>query len=201
MARSFNGTSDYIHMGFDSSLNPSGSYSVCAWARMATFSPGVFYAAVSSRNIVSSKGYGYILYKSGDTNRWSFWQGVGASGVGAWHSVDSAITPTIGAWYHLLGTWDGTNQTFYVNGTSAGTGTTTFGANAARETRIGAGQNESTPSFYFKGDVSGVAIWNRALSAGDAISLASGLPPSHLGPSHYWPFWGVDSPEPDIGNG
>jgi hypothetical protein len=59
----------------------------------------------------------------------------------------------------------------------------------------------SSNSNFYNGTLSEVANWGRVLSATEVKSLADGLPASHLGPSHYWPLWGRDSPEPDIGTG
>ncbi len=51
----------------------------------------------------------------------------------------------------------------------------------------------------WNGSLAHVAYWSRALSAHEVVGLAAGMLPSHLGPDHYWPLWGADSPEFDQG--
>jgi hypothetical protein len=90
----------------------------------------------------------------------------------------------------------------YVDGAADSSGTRTALSNSNSQTfnttNIGVLVRNTTSNFY-SGTISEVATWTRTLSQGEVTSLASGLPASHLAPAHYWPLWGVDSPEPDIG--
>ena len=105
-----------------------------------------------------------------------------------WHHVAVTLDTSRGVKRYIDGALDG--STTYTSG-----GTYTF-------VRAGIGLlRRSTNTAFWPGSLAHVAAWTRTLAANEALSLASGLPPSHLAPTNYWPLWGKDSPEPDIGNG
>lgn len=152
----------YLETPYRSELNPS-VFTVECWARV-TGGAGTFRAAVSGRNDTGSQTQGYIFYAA-NNNTWQFWTGSGGSG--AWDPIAGPAV-TLNAWVHLVGTFDGTTKRFFVNGAQVGTGaSSTFNPNVARGLRIGAGQNEATANFLFHGDIDEVAIYPRALSAGE----------------------------------
>jgi hypothetical protein len=74
-----------------------------------------------------------------------------------------------GEWYHLVGTWDGSTVTFYVNGVSVGTDT-------ASDTKpdqnggdyIGSLENSGK---YFDGTIADVRIYDRAISPQEVQAL------------------------------
>jgi hypothetical protein len=155
----------YIETPYHASLNPS-IFTVECWAR-PTGGTGATRAVVSSRNDQNSTAFGYILYAASN-NTWQFWSGSGASGT--WDPITGPAV-VLNQWTHLAATYDGTVKRFYVNGTLVGTGTlATFNPNGLRPLRIGAGQNESTPAFFFTGDIDEVAIHGRALSTAEVSS-------------------------------
>jgi len=89
---------------------------------------------------------------------------------GAAH-IDSGVTITYGQWVEIgiarAGT--GTNQTgFYINGINVLNFTTSYNFTDNGKMFIGNINAESFPSFYrFKGRISSVSIYNRALSAAE----------------------------------
>lgn len=78
-------------------------------------------------------------------------------------SVASATAITLGVWVHMLGVWDGTNQTLYVNGVQEAQGATSF---------------QSLATIKFAGGFTGldgwiddIRIYLRAMSATQAREL------------------------------
>jgi hypothetical protein len=109
--------------------------------------------------------------------------------------------------HHVCYTQDASgNYVFYADGgvDHSGSHSTTGTLTVDRATIFALGRGSGTTIVSgtpFAGTMWEVATWTRQLAAAEVASLANGLPASHLGPSHYWPLWGVDSPEPDIGIG
>ena len=73
---------------------------------------------------------------------------------------------TIGAWTHIATTYDGTTQSFYVNGVLVGTTAGSGSINVANGAlRIGG--NNSSLNEFFRGLIDEVRVYNRALSAAE----------------------------------
>ncbi len=78
----------------------------------------------------------------------------------------TAVVPL--QWTHLVGTFDGTNQTFYVNGVQVATASsTTYLADNGSDGQIGGVQNAGFPPYGpWNGGVDEVAFYTNALTAG-----------------------------------
>lgn len=194
----FDEVDDYVEAPYDSSLNP-GTFSVAAWVRAETF--GSTQSVVSSRSITASDE-GYILYiRSGVPQ---LWNGNGSGGT-VWDKLLGSTLET-GRWYHVIGTYDGTNQRLYVNGElDAGPQAAGLDVNNENPLRIGAGQNEGSANFFFHGDIDDVRIYNRALSDEEARRLYGLGATTHIGktiqntisqsqnpPKLFWNFDGLN---------
>ena len=100
----------------------------------------------------TADGAGIIHFQIGDGN--------------SWHGIfGDQVTP--GAWYHIVGTYDGTTQRLFVNGQESGSATTPFTPSQGFPFRIGRGFTAG--AFLTGGFVDEVAYYNYALSA-DRIS-------------------------------
>jgi len=118
------------------------------------------------------------------------------------NAVQSVASPIDGTWHHFIYCQDGAgNYKTYIDGVLDKQGTYTVSATTINRATMGAFRGSGGSAFItgYQGQLAHVATWNRQLSAGDAASLGAGLLPSHLAPRHYWPLWGTDLPEPDIG--
>src|SRR5207247_808665 len=104
---------------------------------------------------------GFIFYAN-PNNQWQFWTGTGKQ-VG-WNVVGGAdVQPE--TWAHLVGTYDGTNKLFYVNGVLVGANQSVFTPNGARVLRLGASATESAlGDFFFLGDIDEAAVYDKVLS-------------------------------------
>ena len=87
---SFDGSTNYVDFPFDSSMNPTGDFSVNVWVKTGASSD--FQSSVTSRTdtINGDEGGGFMVYIAAD-EEWSFWAGDGADDD-TWAQVNSAQT-------------------------------------------------------------------------------------------------------------
>ena len=86
----------------------------------------------------------------------------------AFGRVSSGIVPSLGVWYYLTVTADGTNTRFYLNAELKNTSSQGGGGIASNPTlSVGSYVNNGgTPStFFHSGNIAQVSIYNRALTA------------------------------------
>ena len=81
------------------------------------------------------------------------------------------FTPTVGAWYHAVGTFDGTTATMYLNGASVATASKPSWNTTSNVLRIG--NDVGGYGWYFPGSLDEIRIWNRCLSATEVANLYS----------------------------
>ncbi len=157
-AAGFDGADDKVDIPFNAGLNGK-VFTVECWAKVVGGSG--HRSPLSARDSTPERGY--IFYATpGDT--WEFWTG----DASPWNVV--AGPPLIHDTYaHLVGTFDGTNKLFYVNGELVGAVARLtpplYSPNEARPLRIGAGATESGGNYFFNGDVDEVAVYATVLSA------------------------------------
>lgn len=72
-------------------------------------------------------------------------------------------------WVYVVGTYDGTTQKLYINGSEDQSGATSQTVSTTADATIGA-LNYSLAN-YFDGNLANVAIWNRALSSDEINSV------------------------------
>ena len=165
-AARFNGSNARVDVAFNSSLNPSGAFTVEFWAWPR--STGVSQSQVSSINwntgSTAPRG-GYIFYQN-TANQWQF----RLSSASAFIATAAGGTINTAGWQHVVGVYDGANARLYVNGTQVATAAVSgFVANSSQPLRFGATGRSGTIN-YFNGDLDEVAIFNRALSAAEISS-------------------------------
>lgn len=115
--------------------------------------------------------YGQINYCLGNNSAGGYNSYIKAGYYNAvnagWHETTGFI-PVIGTWYQMVGTFDGTTITTYVNGssyaTAAGDGASTANGAPTRIARRWDGPESA--QHYFPGSVAIVKIYNEALNAG-----------------------------------
>ena len=175
---SFNGTNEYVSVPFNSTMNPSGDFSVSAWVKLTNSSK--YRSAVTSRSetVNGNQTGGYMLYIS-DANRWQFWNGHGDT-EGFWAQVNADERIVENTWHMQTVTYDhsATTMKLYVDGVFLEENTSeTLLANTDKPLYIGAGRTNKhphdalPPQFYFNGNIDDVAIWNTTLSAAEIVQL------------------------------
>ena len=175
---SFNGTNEYVSVPFNSTMNPSGDFSVSAWVKLTNSSK--YRSAVTSRSetVNGNQTGGYMLYIS-DANKWQFWNGHGDT-EGFWAQANSDRRIVQNTWQMQTVTYDhaNTHMRLYVDGVLvAQNNSETLLANTDKPLYIGAGRTNKhphdalPPQFYFNGNIDDVAIWNTTLSAAEIVQL------------------------------
>ena len=144
----FDGASDYIQLDTPFSYT---NHTIAAWI----YAEGISTTIFDNRD-VNDDGIRLIL---GGGNV-MFYQ---------LNGIDKTHTISQDQWYFVAGTYDGTTQKLYVDGSLVSSGATsqiisvsTYGA------RIGRSTYENN---YWNGNLANVAIWNRALSSDEINSV------------------------------
>lgn len=189
MARNFNGTSDFIEWLALPSGDTSALINLGCWFKTSASTGGLLCSDDGNTHRVTQ-------FKVNATKMQWF-----LSTGGTLHTLNGSVVVNDGKWHHAAGSYDGTTMRLYVDGVLDGTLTTGATSTlAGRRLRAGA-QIPGVTAQFLNGSMAEVFIRYSAITAGEAKALAAGLPASHLAPAHYWPLWGADSPEPDIGIG
>ncbi|KOR33688.1 hypothetical protein AM228_28385, partial [Planktothricoides sp. SR001] len=151
---SFNGSSQYYEVAYNASLNPA-QFTVITVTQVAG-GTGTFRSPITSRN--SGPQQGYILYAQ-DDNKWSSWLP-----QSPWNFATDSTALTFNTGYITSGSYNGSQNTLSVNGTQTSTALTTFIQNTSKPLRVGAGTTETTPNWFFNGDISEVILYDKALN-------------------------------------
>jgi hypothetical protein len=167
-ALSFDGNNDYVEVQNSPSLNPTNEISVEAWYKTVSFSG-------NGNNAIVDKGYSshtspYYQYHLGVTgdqypnHTAGFCFNVAVGGV-VYSAKTEANFWTPDNWYHIIGTYDGSNVNLYVNdilvdSTPASGIMTDYGKNV----RIGGFNNLARVGIdYLPGTIDEVRIYNHAI--------------------------------------
>jgi hypothetical protein len=122
------------------------------------------YPATGSRPVIGfgdSKTGGARLKLGLKGNQIAVWKGDASVVVGA--------AAAVGAWHHVVYTFDGTTNHMFVDGADKGNSTTSSDSAAMTQAHIGSFGTE-----HFAGDVDDLRVYNRALSAAEVMALHGG---------------------------
>ncbi|HWE04527.1 MAG TPA: LamG-like jellyroll fold domain-containing protein [Tepidisphaeraceae bacterium] len=147
------------------------SFTLGAWVKVAKLANHT--VAIISKSTDLGNGYGIYLNAS---NQWVFATAPGVNPlVGPAATVGYPFNPVLG-WVYVAAVQDGTagTRTLYINGKSVASGAA---ANASGAGDLWIGGNQVDPTQYFNGVVDDFRIYNRALSAGEIQTLATGALP------------------------
>ncbi|TYC12874.1 T9SS type A sorting domain-containing protein [Bizionia gelidisalsuginis] len=165
-AYNFNGTNQYLEKSFESKLNPN-KFSVFS---VSTVLPSDKYKAVfSNRHEVNSGDdrSGFILYAIPTSNNWSFWTGAETS----WATTNSSNS-TQGVWSIQNIAYKGqfsNGKNLFVNSVLSQSTSQNMLLNTTSPFRLGAGRNESTPDYYFKGGIGEIIMYNSVINDAQRI--------------------------------
>ena len=131
---SFNGTSDYVDMGNDSSLDMTGDFTLSLWFNSKTWTTGSAYKTLmSKRDEYGSMDWEWF-YNSGDSAM-EFW--FGTSGIGQLY-FSLGVDPSTNQWHHIILTRSGNDFEMYLDGVSKGTDSSSASIPTGDKLRIGA---------------------------------------------------------------
>ena len=148
----FNGSSDYIQLDTPFSYT---NHTIAAWCYVEDNATDKFIFDARDAND-DGISFGFL------------------SNERPFYSVNSSdVLPTtsfVNDWVYMVGTYDGTTQRLYVDGSELGSTTTSQTISNTTDAMIGA-RSHTSPSFYWNGNLANVAIWNRALSSDEINSV------------------------------
>ncbi len=154
-AFSFDGSDDLVHVADAANLRPP-QLTLEAWVRPGT--TGVLAGLVTKEPTPASSQLGYG-FRQRPHNK--FWFLISREGFGV-AVAESTTTIVAGSWYHLVGTYDGSQAKLYVNGVLEGTGNGAATIDSTFPLRIGRLNSGSEP---FLGQVDEVSLFNVVLPA------------------------------------
>jgi hypothetical protein len=173
-AAEFDGSTGFVDVPFAANVNPA-QFTVEAIVNPSAIGDGSatdFHALVSSRVVVASDSFGYILYLHGSA--FEAWVGNGTPDF-AKVIVPAAATAGGGPYYVAM-TYDGTTLTLYVNPTDAfdpgnpgetaqqqASSAVAYMPNTQSDLGIGAATFPTPPRFFFPGVINDVAVYDTAL--------------------------------------
>ena len=188
----------YAEVPYSAALNPVGAFTVEFWAYPTNVSAGAK-SGVVSRYIPVTGGpagqRGYLFFANNGNTKWQFRVYDGAAGrtITAFDAPDVALD----TWQHVVGVYDGTAISIYINGALGNLTNLVCGyvANTNTPLRIGAGTSETAPSLYFPGILDEVAVYPTALTPSEIAAHYAGATADPAGyaaliaaknPAGYW---------------
>jgi len=172
----FDGVDDYVGCGSDSSLDITEEITVSAWIKLTTLG---LEQKILAKAQSSTKGYEIFI---GSDNKIR-------SRVGAEDNASErdliGDSVSLGNWYHVVMTWDGTTQKLYANG-SLSNSKGTSGTSGNPEYDLTVGRRSDASSLFFNGLIDDARVYNRALSAEEVSKLYKGEWVSDTGLVGHW---------------
>ncbi|MEK6849846.1 MAG: LamG domain-containing protein, partial [Nanoarchaeota archaeon] len=165
----FDGTNDLIFVKNSSSLNITGpDLSVEAWIRSPEATTGEYDRIVNKAIAGGADPYNaYGLVRTGGSGTVQFELATGGGGSST--SVASTAGISANTWIHLVGTYDGNRMKLYVNGVLNNSALKT-GNITGTTSGVTMGGNFEVSGEYFNGQIDGVRIYNRTLSANEILN-------------------------------
>ena len=159
-ALSFNGVDEYVEIASDLSIMPA-TLTVEAWIQ-----PGKTGVKQNILGKWDGGGDASYLFQLTLDNKFKFYLHNKTTTEG----ITGITTVTIGNWYHVVGTYDGSEANLYVNGNLEAGPTMLVAPMTDSNVPLRIGATAGAPSLYpiispFKGLVDEVRIWNTALTA------------------------------------
>jgi len=169
----FNGSDTAVNVGTPSILNLTHVGTISCWVKYdntAAAGSGKWPMILGNGDWTNDlNGYMLALNSTAGSEGQVIFQILNASsGI----FVNSTLQYGDNTWHHICGTWDGTNLTLYVNGTSVGTTPQTIDAVSGVNPFV-MGRNALAANSFYNGVIDDVRVYNRALSSTEVAALAA----------------------------
>lgn len=183
------GSTGYVAVSQAAALNITGNLSVEAWCRLTNAPRTGQNTRIVDKSYTSTAApvYDYSLYAEDTTGHFGFGITIGTTN----YTVASAAAPVAGQWYHLVGTYDGSNVRLYQNGILQGTTAASGAIRNDAQPFVAGAHFGGAVSQFFPGTISNVALYNYTLSATQVQTHAKFSYPSVVlgdAPLSYWPL-------------
>jgi hypothetical protein len=173
MARSFNGTSDYIEHA--APLLTAAPITLACWFNATDATTSMTLVSIS--DIAGITNYFRLGLNSPTAGR------VGANARSAVNATaESSASYVANTWNHGCAVFaSASSRSAYLNGAAAGSDATASTPAGLDATNIGC-LRRTTRITFLSGAIAEVGIWNSALSAADVAALAKGFSPTKVRP-------------------
>jgi hypothetical protein len=170
-ALTFNGSSDWIHVAHDTTIDCFPQVTIAAWVKSGTQKA---YAELVSKELAVVVGGNYRAYLIMVHSNQSVmsWMANAANPTYVGNTTGTADGVAVGEWHFIAVTHDGTGITLYLDGLQDGLKVPMTGleSTASAPLFIGKGPDEFGDR-HWTGDVDEIAIWNAALTPGNILSV------------------------------
>jgi hypothetical protein len=166
----FNGISDYVDLGSDSSLKPSLPVTIAGWVKLG--GSGKIQRIISIDE-QSPTYYGmWLQVDLIDKLHVGFGDGQGSGSQAYRRSKTGTTTLGIGPWYHVVAVIRGaTDMEVYINGIDDGGSYSGSGGSLAYSSGDSSIGRENGAQYYFDGVIDDVRLYDRVLSASEVWQL------------------------------
>jgi len=187
----FDGSNDYVsltpgitNVSAASVGLPTTAITVEAWIKPRSFNNYGGVVSFTQDNATTEHGF---LLGTTTANRIEF--SIAGGGVGLTY-LRTSTTYATNKWYHIVGTYDGTTMSLYVNGILEATSPLQSGAISYLDTRFRIGKYEDdNENYYYNGEIDEVRIWSIAKTQAQIRDeMCKLLTGSEAGLTHYWRF-------------
>lgn len=196
MARSFNGTSDYLI--YATAIRTTTPLTFACWAKWNTLGTNTMLMTIGDNASTTTLLNRFRLNK----NASDILQAAAANTTTSGNSASGTIAAT-NTWYHCAAVFtSSTSRLGYLDGVAGTANTTSITPGSLDDTTIGASTfGSGSVGTYMNGQIAEAGIWSVALTADEIASLAKGVSPNFIRPASllaYWPLIGNFSPEIDL---
>ena len=166
-AGKFNGTNSYLYAA-NSVQQPTTNFSASVWVYLNANSSGG-YGIVGNFQSGVNPQKGWVIARSSADTKFSFWADGTANSNGG-KVVGTTVIQT-GVWYHVVGTYDGTNVKIYVNGSLENSATYSATPGTTNQPLVIGRWYGNYNDYYTDGKIDQVRIFNKAISATEVTAL------------------------------
>lgn len=161
----FNGTNSYIYAS-SAVQQPTTNYSVSIWSKWDS-KPSGSVGLIGNFKTGVNPQVGFAVAKASGLNTFGFW----ANGTYTNSNVQSTTNFVTNRWYHVVGTYDGSNIKIYVDGQLEGTQAYTATPAATDQPLVIGRWYGNYSGYYHDGQIDQVRIFNKALSSSEVTQL------------------------------
>lgn len=168
-AGTFDGSSAYVSVADDATLDLVNAVSIAAWVRHDGS------ALKDWETIVAKGNSAYRLHLNGGcemadsvpgNTQYGFTFGLNGGCSSA--DLNSNVVPVANTWYHVAATYDGGTMQIFVNGNLVNSSSYSVPI-ATNNFALSIGENQETPGRFWSGDIDELTIWAGAITAQDVI--------------------------------
>ena len=162
-AYQFDGNDDFISTNFGSGQTYPNGITISAWVRSTD--------SDDSGIVVSRNGWDFLALNAG-LHQGIPGMNVPTPNVSTYYTANAGASINDNQWHHVLGTYDGSTVSVYLDGQLEGSVPGTGTAHSEDVFKIGWDDTGSNSIRFFEGRIDDVKIWDRALSASEVTTLA-----------------------------